>query len=89
MSSDNYDPRNEIFKVRENFHKSNNEKVSNSLFYWVIGGIGATSIIVITIFSGILNYAFNRVDTIDSRHQGDHDKIIRLETQMEKVKNIK
>jgi hypothetical protein len=51
-----------------------------------MGGIGALISLGIIILCGILNYAFNKIDQIELRHQIDHDKIIRLETTIETLK---
>lgn len=63
-----------------------NDKVSHSLFYWIMGGIGALISIGIIIISGILSYTLNRVDQVDLKHQVDHDKITKLETIIETLK---
>ena len=62
---------------------SQDSKVSDILFYWVIGGIVTFISIGIVVVSGILNYAVNRIDQIDNKHQIDHDKITKLETQLD------
>lgn len=72
--SDDYISRTEFQKLEA---KSDNA-VSNTHFKWVIGGI-------CTLFVGAFFYLLNRIDNITS-HQLDHDKIIRLETELAHLK---
>jgi hypothetical protein len=42
-------------------------KVPYNLFFWVISGVGALISVGIIIISGILFYAFGRIDNIESK----------------------
>lgn len=79
----------EDFNIRNEFQRlkeDNENKVSNPLFYWVIGIIGAVFVGIVTIFGYVLNYEIYRIEQIDNKHQSDHDKIIKIETQFENIK---
>ena len=69
--------QNEIKRLAAN----QDSKVSNSLFYWVIGVFGAIFVVTVTFFSYILNYEIYRIEKIESKQQVDHDKLIKLETE--------
>ena len=86
--TDDFNARGEFQRLKDDLQNKNENKVSNTLFYWVVGIISTVFVGTVTIFIYILNYEIYRIEHIDNKHQADHDKIIELKTQMDIHKNI-